>query len=71
MRRSQLALESNPATPPPTKRRPTEQSHRPAVLRSRMVTRLPLFYGWIIVPAAIMGRVMTSPGQTLWRIGVR
>ena len=29
-----------------------------------MVTRLSLFYGWIIVLAAIVGRVMTCPGQT-------
>jgi len=31
---------------------------------SRLVTRSPIYYGWIILAAAMVGRVMTSPGQT-------
>lgn len=33
-------------------------------LKSRLVTGSPIYYGWVIVVAAIIGRVMTSPGQT-------
>jgi MFS family permease len=39
-------------------------SARPAPLRSRLVAASPIYYGWIIVVVAIIGRVMTSPGQT-------
>jgi len=35
-----------------------------AVLKSRLVTGAPIYYGWVIVVAAIIARVMTSPGQT-------
>jgi MFS transporter, OFA family, oxalate/formate antiporter len=32
--------------------------------QSRLVTGSPVYYGWIIVAAATMGMIMTSPGQT-------
>ncbi|MEZ4639115.1 MAG: MFS transporter [Caldilineaceae bacterium] len=33
-------------------------------LSSRVIRRSPVFYGWIIVVAATLGMIMTSPGQT-------
>ncbi len=34
------------------------------MLRSRLVTGMPIYYGWIILIAATIGYIMTSPGQT-------
>ncbi len=31
---------------------------------SSLVNELPIYYGWVIMVAAIIGRIMTSPGQT-------
>ncbi|MFP3897294.1 MAG: MFS transporter [Anaerolineales bacterium] len=31
---------------------------------SPLVNELPIYYGWVIMVAAIVGRIMTSPGQT-------
>ncbi|MFO7917957.1 MAG: MFS transporter [Anaerolineae bacterium] len=31
---------------------------------SPLVNELPIYYGWVIMVAAIIGRIMTSPGQT-------
>jgi sugar phosphate permease len=37
----------------------------PGVTRQgRIVARSPIYYGWIILVAAAIGRIMTSPGQT-------
>ncbi len=36
----------------------------PALLSSRVIRRSPIFYGWIIIAAATIGNIMTSPGQT-------
>lgn len=35
------------------------------LLRSRTIARAPVFYGWIVLAAAIVGLIMTTPGQTL------
>lgn len=35
-----------------------------AVHQSRLVNRAPFFYGWVILVAAVLGLVMSSPGQT-------
>jgi len=35
-----------------------------AIAHSRIVSRTPFYYGWVILVAAIIGRIMTSPGQT-------
>ena len=35
-----------------------------ALRKSVLVTRSPVFYGWIILVAAGIGRILTSPGQT-------
>jgi MFS family permease len=35
-----------------------------ARFKSALVTRSPVFYGWIILVAAGIGRILTSPGQT-------
>jgi len=32
--------------------------------RSRLVSRVPIYYGWVILIAAGIGIIMTSPGQT-------
>jgi sugar phosphate permease len=37
---------------------------REDVLPSRLIAASPVYYGWIIVGAGIIGRIMTSPGQT-------
>jgi MFS family permease len=29
-----------------------------------LVTRSPIYYGWVILAAGVVGRIMTSPGQT-------
>jgi sugar phosphate permease len=31
---------------------------------SRLISRLPLFYGWVIMVVGTIGMIMTSPGQT-------
>ena len=31
---------------------------------SRLVDRSPIYYGWIILAAATVGQILTSPGQT-------
>ena len=36
----------------------------PPQLTSRMVSRSPIFYGWIIAAGGALGMIMTSPGQT-------
>jgi len=41
----------------------TAQSPQP-MLHSRLVTGMPIYYGWIILIAATIGYIMTSPGQT-------
>ncbi len=40
-------------------------SPRPATKDSRVITRSPIYYGWIILLAATFGMVMTIPGQTV------
>jgi MFS transporter, OFA family, oxalate/formate antiporter len=35
-----------------------------APLSSRIISRSPVFYGWIIVVVSTLGMIMTSPGQT-------
>jgi sugar phosphate permease len=35
-----------------------------ALRKSALVTRSPVFYGWVILVAAGVGRILTSPGQT-------
>lgn len=30
---------------------------------SPLVNELPIYYGWVIMVAAIIGRIMTSPGR--------
>jgi MFS transporter, OFA family, oxalate/formate antiporter len=35
-----------------------------APLSSRVISRSPVFYGWIIVVVSTLGMIMTSPGQT-------
>lgn len=42
----------------------SQREPMPALLSSRMVRRSPIFYGWIIIAAATVGVIMTSPGQT-------
>ena len=32
---------------------------------SRVVTRTPFYYGWVVLLAATFGMLMTPPGQTL------
>jgi MFS family permease len=34
------------------------------VIRSRLINRSPIFYGWIILIIGALGMIMTSPGQT-------
>jgi MFS family permease len=40
------------------------QDTQGALRKSALVTRSPVFYGWIILVAAGIGRILTSPGQT-------
>jgi sugar phosphate permease len=35
-----------------------------SVKQSKLITRLPFYYGWVILVVSVIGRVMTSPGQT-------
>lgn len=42
----------------------TQTETLPALISSRVVRRSPVFYGWIIIAAATIGHIMTSPGQT-------
>jgi MFS transporter, OFA family, oxalate/formate antiporter len=37
---------------------------RTSVQTSRLVARSPIFYGWVILAAAAIGLIMSSPGQT-------
>ncbi|MEA3407591.1 MAG: MFS transporter [Chloroflexota bacterium] len=41
-----------------------EESPTTGIRYSRLVNELPIYYGWVIVVASVIGRVMTSPGQT-------
>ena len=36
----------------------------PSIRTSRLVERSPIFYGWFILLAGVVGMIMTSPGQT-------
>lgn len=38
--------------------------HTPDVRHSRLVNEFPIYYGWMIMVASIIGRIMTGPGQT-------
>ena len=43
----------------------TPHAEAPAPVRvSRLMRRVPFFYGWVVLGAAAFGLVMTSPGQT-------
>ncbi len=39
-------------------------SHAPAVRNSRLVSRFPIYYGWLILMMGTLGMIMTAPGQT-------
>ncbi|MCH2667226.1 MAG: hypothetical protein MKZ59_04585, partial [Deinococcales bacterium] len=39
-------------------------SSPPEVIRSSIVQRFPLFYGWVILLVGALGMFMTAPGQT-------
>jgi len=43
---------------------PGDESTARPNLTSRVITASPIYYGWVIVFAGIVGRLMTSPGQT-------
>ena len=39
----------------------------PAILKTpsqRLATRLPFYYGWVMLPIAMLAAIATSPGQT-------
>jgi len=35
------------------------------ILRSRIIERSPVYFGWLVLAAATLGLIMTTPGQTL------
>lgn len=37
----------------------------PGPLRSRLIERSPVFYGWVVLAVATLGLIMTTPGQTV------
>ncbi|MEX1019687.1 MAG: MFS transporter [Litorilinea sp.] len=41
-----------------------EAQRESEVVFSRMIQRVPFFYGWVILAASTLGMIMTSPGQT-------
>lgn len=40
------------------------EARAPSPSQIRFVTKWPVYYGWIILTAAVVGLIMTSPGQT-------
>jgi len=38
--------------------------HASSLQKSRLVTNVPFFYGWVILAVGTLGVIMTSPGQT-------
>jgi MFS family permease len=40
------------------------EARAPSPSQIRFVTKWPVYYGWIILAAAVVGLIMTSPGQT-------
>ncbi|MCB0020393.1 MAG: hypothetical protein KDE09_21525, partial [Anaerolineales bacterium] len=36
----------------------------PALQSSRVITRSPVYYGWVILIVGTLGVIMSSPGQT-------
>lgn len=41
-----------------------EAQRESKLLSSRVINRVPFFYGWIVLVASTLGMIMTSPGQT-------
>lgn len=41
-----------------------EAQEQSKILSSRVIQRVPFFYGWVILVASTFGMIMTSPGQT-------
>ncbi len=57
---------SGMSLPPPTSSREgRRQEGDSPYLRSRLIDRSPLFYGWLVLAVATVGMMMTIPGQTV------